>query len=275
MQKSIEKFKEHLFKEEKSELTVAKYVSDVVRFFEWLGTRDLNKNVVLEYKDELIKNYAPASANSHISSLNSFFSFIERIDLKIKTLKIQRQLFLKSENELSRQEYERLLDAANKNKNERLWLIMQTVCSTGIRISELPYITCQAIKEQKALISCKGKMRVVFIPAKLCKALEKYAKKHAISKGSIFITKSGKACDRSNIWSEMKKLCDAAGVDRAKVFPHNLRHLFARTYYSLKKDIVRLADMLGHSSVNTTRIYTMETGDIHRRHIQELGLLRC
>ncbi len=271
----LEKFKWHLLEEEKSPLTIEKYLRDVNAFFKWLDERELSKKSVLEYKEELILHFAPASVNSYLSSLNSFFIYIERYDLKVKTLKIQKQLFIKSERELDKSEYERLLDTAKRCKNERLWLIMQTICSTGIRVSELQYITISAVREEKAVISCKGKMRVVFIPAKLCKMLLKYAAMVGIRQGSIFVTRSGKPCDRSNIWQEMKKLCTAAGVDKNKVFPHNLRHLFARTYYSIKRDIVRLADILGHSSVNTTRIYTMETGDVHRRHIQQLGLLRC
>ncbi len=270
----LEKFTLYLREEEKSSLTTEKYQRDVRRFLAWLGDRALTKKLVLEYKEELIRDFAPASVNSYLSSLNTFFAYIKRYELKVKTLKIQKQLFLKSERELDREEYNRLLDAAKK-KNERLFLILQTLCSTGIRISELPYITLAAVKEEKATISCKGKMRVVFIPSRLCIMLEKYAERNGIVQGSIFVTRRGKPCDRSNIWQEMKKLCQAARVDRKKVFPHNLRHLFARTYYSAKRDIVRLADILGHSSVNTTRIYTMETGDVHRRHIQELGLLRC
>ena len=189
-------------------------------------------------------------------------------------MKIQRQIFAERSKELTKAEYERLLTAAKQKKNERLYYLMQTICSSGIRVSELSAITIDAIRARQATIKCKGKMRVVILPKDLCKMLMEYAKGQKISRGPVFVTKTGKPLDRSTIWEMMKALCESSGVDREKVFPHNLRHLFARTYYSIQKDIVRLADILGHSSVNTTRIYTMETGDIHRRQIQGLGLLR-
>ena len=184
-------------------------------------------------------------------------------------------MFTSTEKELTKSEYDRLLEAAKQKKNERLYLLMQTICSTGIRVSELCFITIETINRGRAEINCKGKRRSVFLPTKLCKILKNYAKEQKIKSGAVFVTQSGNPLDRSNIWSDMKKLCKAANVSEKKVFPHNLRHLFARTYYSLQKDIVRLADILGHSNVNTTRIYTMETGEIHRRQIQKLGLIRC
>ena len=189
-------------------------------------------------------------------------------------LKIQKQIFAERNKELTKSEYERLLDAAKQKKNERLYYLMQTICASGIRVSELSAITIEAVKARRANINCKGKMRVVILPKELCKMLTEYARGQKITSGPVFITKTGKPLDRSTIWKMMKALCESAGVDREKVFPHNLRHLFARTYYSIQKDIVRLADILGHSSVNTTRIYTMETCDVHRRQIQRLGLLR-
>lgn len=189
-------------------------------------------------------------------------------------LKIQKQIFAERSKELTKAEYERLLVAARQKKNKRLYYLMQTICSSGIRVSELSAITIEAVKKRKANINCKGKMRIVILPKDLCKILTEYARAQKISNGPIFITKTGKPLDRSTIWKMMKALCESAGVEREKVFPHNLRHLFARTYYSIQKDIVRLADILGHSSVNTTRIYTMETCDTHRRQIQKLGLLR-
>lgn len=222
----------------------------------------------------LQKKYAPASVNAALSSLNSFFVFNEWYDCKVKALKIQRQIFAERSKELTKAEYDRLLTAAKQKKNERLYYLMQTICSSGIRVSELSAITVDAIRARQATIKCKGKMRVVILPKDLCKMLIEYARRQKISSGPVFITKTGKPLDRSTIWKMMKALCESAGVDREKVFPHNLRHLFARTYYSIQKDIVRLADILGHSSINTTRIYTMETGDIHRRQIQKLGLLR-
>ena len=189
-------------------------------------------------------------------------------------LKIQKQIFAERSKELTKGEYERLLDAAKQKKNERLYYLMQTICSSGIRVSELSSITVEAVKEHRANINCKGKMRVVILPKDLCRMLIGFAKEQKITSGPVFVTKRGKPIDRSTIWKMMKALCESAGVSKDKVFPHNLRHLFARTYYSIQKDIVRLADILGHSSINTTRIYTMETCEVHRKQIQRLGLLR-
>ena len=271
----IQKFKEYLIDEEKSSSTLDKYIRDITVFMEWCKETELNKSVVLEYKQDIIKKYAPASVNSILSSLNSFFSYNEWYDLKVKTLKIQRQIFASKDKELTKAEYERLLVAAKQKKNQRLYYLMQTICATGIRVSELKAITVSAVKCGQATINCKGKMRIVILPKQLCKMLKDYIKENNIKSGSVFVSKNEKPLDRSNIWSDMKKLCESAGVSKDKVFPHNLRHLFARTYYSIQKDVVRLADILGHSNVNTTRIYTMETGEIHRQQIQKLGLLRC
>ena len=271
----IEKFKQYLIEEEKASATLEKYMRDITAFFVWLAGGELDKLKVLGYKEYLINaNYAPASVNSVLSSLNSFFEFNEWHGLKVKMLKIQKQIFAERNKELTKSEYERLLDAAKQKKNERLYYLMQTICASGIRVSELSAITIEAVKARRANINCKGKMRVVILPKELCKMLTEYARGQKITSGPVFITKTGKPLDRSTIWKMMKALCESAGVDREKVFPHNLRHLFARTYYSIQKDIVRLADILGHSSVNTTRIYTMETCDVHRRQIQRLRLLR-
>ena len=273
--KIIKKFKEYLICEEKAKATAEKYIRDLTAFAEWLCGGELSKAKVLEYKKHLIENYAPASVNSVISSLNSFFDYSGQYALKVKTLKIQKQIFARKDKELTKAEYERLLSAAQKKGNRKLYLLMQTICACGIRVSELRYITVSTIKTGRAEINLKGKMRVVIIPSELCKMLKGYAAEQKISSGSVFISKNGNPLDRSNIWKLMKTLCENANVARDKVFPHNLRHLFARTYYSLQKDIVRLADILGHSSVETTRLYTMETGEIHRRQIQKLGLLKC
>lgn len=271
----IHSFKTYLIEEEKSENTIEKYIRDVTFFMMWLTSREVTKILALEYKKELCEKYAPASVNAAISSLNSFFAFIGWHDIRIKALKIQRQIFSSKDKELTKAEYERLLTAAISKKNERLYLLMQTICSTGIRVSELKFVTCEAVKKGQAFISCKGKMRTVFLPKELCKMLKEYIKEQGIKYGSVFVSRNGKPLDRSYIWKMLKNLCEAAGVSKDKVFPHNFRHLFARTYYSLQKDIVRLADILGHSSVETTRIYTIETGDICRRQIQKLRLLRC
>lgn len=271
----IEEFKNYLVEEEKSKATLEKYERDLKAFHLWIGEEELSKACVLNYKAYLCDNYATASVNSMLSSINSFFTYLEWYELRVKTIKVQKQIFASNEKELTKSEYERLLSAAKAKSNQRLYLLMQTICSTGIRVSELQFITVEAISRGRAEINCKGKRRCAFLPTELCKILKEYVKEQKIKSGAVFISKNGNPLDRSNIWSDMKKLCKEAGVSEKKVFPHNLRHLFARTYYTLQKDIVRLADILGHSSVNTTRIYTMETGEIHRKQIQRLGLLRC
>jgi len=271
----IRSFHDYLINEEKAAATVNKYLHDVGEFQTWLGEQELCKTAVLGYRSYLCERYAPTSVNAALSSLNSFFNFMEWYDLRVKNLKIQKQIFASTDKELPKAEYDRLWQAAKQKKNKRLYLLMQTICSTGIRVSEVRYITIEAVSRGIAEINCKGKRRQVFLPKQLCQILKQYIKEQKIKSGAVFVTKNGNPLDRSNIWSDMKKLCKAANVSEKKVFPHNLRHLFARTYYSLQKDIVRLADILGHSSVNTTRIYTMETGETHRRQIQKLGLLRC
>lgn len=271
----INKFRNYLVNEEKSQATLEKYIRDITAFMVWLKGRAVDKTTVIEYKNAIIESYAPASANSMLSSINSFFVYMEWYDCKVKTFKIQKQIFANKEKELTKGEYEKLLKAAKSKNNEKLYLLMQTICGTGIRVSELRYITVEAVTKGQAIINCKGKMRIVMIPDQLCRALKHYLKEQGIVNGPVFISKNGRPLDRSNIWKMLKKLCESAGVSKNKVFPHNFRHLFARTYYALEKDIVRLADILGHSSVNTTRIYTMETGDVHRMQIQRLGLLLC
>ena len=271
----IKKYREYLIEEEKSKNTIDKYMRDINAFTKWIAERDLCKSVILEYKEHLKLSYAAKSVNSILSSLNSFFEFCEWHNLKVKLLKIQKQIFANESKELTKDEYDRLLNAALSKGNEKLYLLMQTICATGIRVSELQFITIESLKKRKANIDLKGKMRMVIIPNDLCKTLLKYASEQKITTGSVFISKNGKPLNRSNIWKMMQSLCADANVSKSKVFPHNLRHLFAKRYYSLHKDIVRLADILGHTSVNTTRIYTMETGDIHRKQIQELGLLKC
>ena len=271
----IQLFQSYLINEEKAPATIGKYLHDIRDFQAWLIEGELCKTTVLSYKSYLCEKYAPASVNAVISSLNSFFNFMGWYDLRVKSLKIQKQIFASTDKELSKAEYDRLLQVAKQKKNDRLYFLMQTICSTGIRVSEARYITVEAVNRGVAEINCKGKRRQVFLPKQLCCILKQYIKHQKINSGAVFVTKNGKPLDRSNIWSDMKKLCKAANVLEKKVFPHNLRHLFARTYYSLQKDVVRLADILGHSNVNTTRIYTMETGEVHRRQIQELGLLRC
>lgn len=271
----IEKFRQYLIEEERSKNTIEKYERDIRYFLTWLDGKTIDKTRVVEYKNELCLKFSPRSVNSMLSSLNSFLLFLQRPELKAKTLKIQRQIFADDDRELSKGEYERLLSAAKSQNNDRLYYLMQTIGSTGIRISELSYITVNAVRTGKAHINCKGKLRQVFLPKSLCKMLSEYIKSQRIKDGSVFVTRTGIPLNRSNVWKMLKDLCKIAGVAPKKVFPHNFRHLFARTFYALQRDIVRLADVLGHSNVNTTRIYTAETGISHLKQIEMLGLLRC
>ena len=272
---NIKKFEEYLYAEERSCNTIEKYIRDIRFFRGRLQGGIVDKSALVKYKKELCERYAAKSVNSMLSSVNAFFVFMGWYDLKVKTLKIQRRIFSDKSKELSKPEYERLLSAAINRKNKRLYYLIQTVASTGLRVSEIQYVTCEAVRQGQAVINCKGKIRQIFLPKKLCKMLLSYIKERNIKSGSVFVTKTGKPLDRSHIWKMLKSLCEAAGVSRDKVFPHNLRHLFARTFYSLQKDIVRLADILGHSNIETTRIYTMESGAEHRKLLQKLGLLRC
>ena len=272
---NIKKFEEYLYAEERSCNTIEKYIRDIRFFRGRLQGGNVDKSALVKYKKELCERYAAKSVNSMLSSVNAFFVFMGWYDLKVKTLKIQRRIFSDKSKELSKPEYERLLAAAKNRKNKRLYYLMQTVASTGLRVSEIQYVTCEAVRQGQAVINCKGKIRQIFLPKKLCKMLLSYIKERNIKSGSVFVAKTGKPLDRSHIWKMLKSLCEAAGVSRDKVFPHNFRHLFARTFYSLQKDIVRLADILGHSNIETTRIYTMESGAEHRKLLQKLGLLRC
>lgn len=256
----IRSFALHLHEDEKSEATVEKYTRDVSAFSSFLRERELTKQEVMEYKKQISENYAPASVNSMLVSINSFLDFIGFHDFRVKLLKIQRQMFVSEKKELTAAEYRRLLKAA---QGTRLALVIQTICETGIRVSELEFITVEAVECGRAVVDCKNKTRVILIPTALRKILLQYIKKTGVKAGSVFVTKTGKKLNRSNIWRDMKALCERANVDQEKVFPHNLRHLFARTFYSLERDIVRLADLLGHSSINTTRVYTIETGREH------------
>ena len=256
----IRSFALHLHEDEKSEATVEKYIRDVSAFSSFLRERELTKQEVMEYKKQISENYAPASVNSMLVSINSFLDYIGFHDFRVKLLKIQRQMFVSEKKELTAAEYRRLLKAA---QGTRLALVIQTICETGIRVSELEFITVEAVECGRAVVDCKNKTRVILIPTALRKILLQYIKKTGVKAGSVFVTKTGKKLNRSNIWRDMKALCERANVDQEKVFPHNLRHLFARTFYSLERDIVRLADLLGHSSINTTRVYTIETGREH------------
>ena len=273
-EKMIEDFSCYLKSEEKSENTVGKYLRDVRTFAEYLGGAEITKETVIAYKNKLIsENYAVRSINSMLASLNSLFSFLNWMDCRVKSIKLQRQVYCPEEKELTKAEYMRLVNTAKQKGNERLNLILQTICGTGIRVSELQYITVEAVKNGETVVSLKGKTRSVFLVKELQKKLLRYAAEQGIKSGLIFITRTGKPLSRTNIWREMKSLCESAGVNPQKVFPHNLRHLFARVFYSIEKDIAKLADILGHSSINTTRIYIISTGDEHRRRMENMRLI--
>ncbi len=271
---AIDCFKKHLREEEKSENTIEKYLRDVRAFAAYLSGIEVTKETVIAYKSRLLaENYAVRSINSILASVNSLFAFLGWADLKVKSIKIQRQIYCPEEKELTKAEYMRLVNTAKQKGNERLNLILQTICDTGIRVSELQYITVDAVKNGEAIVSLKGKTRSVFIVKDLKKKLLRYAAEQGITSGTIFITRTGRPISRTNIWREMKSLCVQAGVNPQKVFPHNLRHLFARIFYGLEKDIAKLADILGHSSINTTRIYIMSTGNKHRRRMEHMRLI--
>ena len=270
---ALERFTASLREEEKAEATIGKYRRDADAFIRFAGRRKLTKNLCSEYKAQLCERYKPSSVNSILSAVNSFLSFMGHPQLKLKKLKIQRKLFHSVAEELTREEYERLVRAAKDSGNERLALILETICSTGIRVSELKHVTVNALYSKNAEIMSKGKVRDILMPDGLVRKLKAYCKARRIRSGQVFVTSRGNAVDRSNIWKEMKILCQRAKVDKRKVFPHNLRHLFARTYYALEKDLNRLADILGHSSIETTRIYTMISAQNERKKIERLGFV--
>ena len=268
----IEAFHQYLIQEEKSTATVEKYLRDVRAFTVYVGEKSVTKDVVVDYKKHLLEeNYAARSINSMLASLNSFLLYMGWVDCKVKSVKLQRSAYCAEEKELTKAEYERLLKAAEKN--EQLRLVMQTICSTGIRVSELKFFTLEEVRQGEITVNLKGKTRTILIPGKLRKLLLDYAKKQKIRSGVIFLTRNGKPLNRKMIWAQMKGLCKNAGVNPRKVFPHNLRKLFARTFYGIEKDIAKLADILGHSSIDTTRIYIMTTGTEHRKKIERLGLV--
>lgn len=272
-QEIISDFKEHLILEERSAATVEKYIRDVTAFSAFANGAEITKEVVIAYKKHLQGNYAVRSVNSMLASINSLFAFLGWHELKVKSIKLQHQIYCPEEKELTKAEYARLCRTAERNHNERLNLILQTICGTGIRVSELQFITVEAVKLGEATVSCKAKTRSVFIVKDLQKKLLRYAAEQNIKSGMIFITRTGKPISRTNIWREMKALCNEAGVNPQKVFPHNLRHLFARVFYGIEKDIAKLADILGHSSINTTRIYIISTGTEHRQRMERMRLI--
>ena len=267
-------FQQHLAGEEREQSTIEKYIREIRFFQTWLTGRLVTTEIVASWKSYLrTEGYQPETINSKLSALNKFFKFVGWQEYRMKYLKIQRKLFRGTERELTKAEYIRLLETANSGGKVRLALLIETICATGIRVSEVKYITEEAIQAGRADIALKGKIRTILLPGKLCRKLQKYARKQKITSGEIFLTRSGKGISRRQIWAEMKALCKKANVAPSKVFPHNLRHLFARTFYRACRDVAKLADVLGHSSIETTRIYLISTGVEHARQLERLGLI--
>lgn len=272
LQSSLQCFAAYLQKAEKSAVTVEKYLRDARQFILFLGEQQVTKESTIAYKNNLLeRGYRVASVNSMLASVNAFLVFLDVPQYRVKSVRTQRKVYTPAEKELTKDEYLRLLRASAPNT--KLNLVLQTICGTGIRISELRYFTVEAVRAGEVNVHCKNKTRTVLVPDLLRKRLLKFAKERKLSTGAIFITRGGKPLDRSNIWSQMKRLCSAANVDPRKVFPHNLRKLFARCFYSVSKDIAKLADVLGHGSIETTRIYIMTTGQEHRRQLEQLHLI--
>ena len=271
-QKIIREFADYLIKEEKSSATCEKYLRDVKRFWEFSGGKFITKELMMVWKQSLIDTgYAVRSINSMLASVNSLLNFLNWKDCKVKNIRMQRQIYCSEDRELRKGEYLQLLEASQRDP--QMNMVIQTICATGIRVSELRYFTVEAVSQQTICVNCKGKIRTIMIPGKLRKMLLKYAKQVGIVSGVIFTGKNKKPLDRSVIWRKMKEICKKAGIRDSKVFPHNLRKLFAYTFYQIEKDIVKLADILGHSSINTTRIYIMTTGLEHRRKMEKMGLI--
>lgn len=266
-------FENYLYSDEKSDNTIKKYMRDIKKFYLFAKERAVDKVLLMDYKAEIVGSYKVSSANSMIAAINAFLRFKGWSDCCIKQLKVQKKTFCSEKKELTKDDYTNLVAAAVQKGNERLSLIIQTICSTGIRVSELEFITVEAVRKGEATVSCKNKIRTVFIVRKLQKKLLNYIKRTGIKTGCIFITKTGRPVSRCNIWREMKSLCKQSGVAYDKIFPHNLRHLFARTFYAIERDIAKLADILGHSSINTTRIYIITTGVEHRRKMENMRLI--
>ena len=271
---SLSAFKQYLKTEERSDATIEKYLRDARQFAAWLRGRAVTKEVAASWKEHLVEQgYDAGTVNGKLAALNALFRFADWEDCRVKSLKRQRRVFREQERELTQDEYAQLLRAAETMGRERLKLLMETICGTGIRVSEVRYITVETVKAGKAEVALKGKIRTILLPAKLCRKLLKYAKRKKIASGEIFLTRSGKAMSRKQIWAEMKSICKKAGVETSKVYPHNLRHLFARCFYRACRDIAKLADVLGHSSVETTRIYLISTGAEHAKTLEHLQLV--
>lgn len=260
--------------EERSPGTMENYLRHLRRFAVFAADKPVTKELAFLWKEALLEHgYSAASVNAMVAALNKFFRFMNWPDLHLKPLRLQKPMFREEGRELTRAEYSRLVETARRTGKERLTLLMEAICSTGVRVSEVPYLTVEAVRDGKAVISLKGKIRTILIPGRLSKKLLRYARKNKIASGEIFLTRSGKGVSRKQIWSEMKALCRQAEVQESKVFPHNLRHLFARTFYKVCRDVAKLADVLGHSSIETTRIYLISTGAEHARQLNRLGLV--
>ena len=274
-EREFDQFEDYLRHDEREESTIEAYLRSLTRFAEWADGRAVTKELAMEWKTALSESgYRPISVNAMLAAVNKFFTCMGREDCKVKYLKLQRQMFRKSEKDLSKEEYQRLVQAAHEKGDLRMELILETICATGIRVGELKYITVEAIRAGVAEIALKGKIRTILLPRRLCRKLQKYAKQQKIASGKIFLTQDGLPVSRQSIWTRMKALCEAAGVERSKAFPHNLRSLFARSFYGSCHDVVRLADVLGHSSIETTRIYLMSTGKEYLRQLDKLGLVQ-
>ena len=273
-EKQIAVYTNFLYAEERATATVEKYTRDVRDFAAWLGERPVTKEAVARWKERLLEdNFSPATVNAKLSAVNGLLRFLGWDECRVKFVKVQKRAFRNAARDLSRDEYQRLLSAARALGRERLELLLETICATGIRVSEVKYITVKAAQNGRTDISLKGKVRTILLPAKLCRKLLKYAKKKKTVSGEIFLSENGTSLSRIQIWREMKRICKEAGVEPSKVFPHNLRHLFATTFYRVTKDIVKLADVLGHSSINTTRIYLLSTDAEHIRCLEQLRLI--
>ncbi len=270
----IADFAECLAQSERTASTICKYCRDVTKFARWLSGEEVNREIAVEWKHHLLRQgYNPTTVNSMLIAMNRFFDFMSWRDCRVKALKIQRRLFRQENRNLSKEEYIKLIDTAYQRGKERLALLMETICATGIRVSEVQYITVEAAQQGRTEISLKGKIRTILLPSKLCRKLLKYAKKQKTVSGEIFLTRNGTGLSRKQIWAEMKALCTLAGVTASKVFPHNLRHLFAQTFYRVTHDVAKLADLLGHSSIETTRIYLISTGAEHEKLLSRLHLI--
>ena len=271
---SLSAFEQYLKTEERSDATIKKYLRDTWQLAAWLDGRAVTKEAVAFWKEHLVEQgYDAGTVNGKLAALNAFFRFANWEDCRVKSLKRQHQVFREQERELTQDEYSQLLRTAEAMGRERLGLLMETICATGIRVSEVRFITVEAAKAGRAEVALKGKVRVILLPAKLCRKLLKYARKNKIASGEVFFTRSGRGISRKQVWAEMKAVCKKAGVEPTKVFPHNLRHLFARCFYRACRDIARLADVLGHSSIETTRIYLISTGVEHARTLEDLRLV--